>query len=557
MRMDALVVGLTCCCLLSPTGRLNAESRPAAESRPVAEGRPNIIYIMADDLGWTDLSTGRTNLGNGSDFYETPNIDRLAREGIAFTDCRMQPNCAPTRAALLSGQYAARRGNGVYNVQSLNRGSKRKRKGPEDRPEFSHSGSRLVPPAQREDVPSSTVTLAEALKNAGYVTAHFGKFHVGGRTPGTLPEEQGFDFNFAGCRFGHQGKCFAKETASGWTFEPFVGRPELDPFAQPYSADYLKQRNLSDKMLATPKHITDAMGDALIDFLSSHQRGPDREKPFYIQFHTYAVHGPHQARPDLREHYSEKEPGDRHKNVNYAGFVTGLDQAVGRLLDFLDDPDGDGDRSDNISGQTIVFFTSDNGGSNGTTNVPLRRNKGTFYGGGIRVPLIARQPGIVPEGKISNTLIHAVDFYPTFVELAGGRRPDADTYVLDGESFASVLLDPSEDRPRKRPICYYFPGYMDNRAWPLAVSIQQVGAQRFKLLYSYETQFTELYNLTADLSETTNLLDETHRDTNRDLANRVIRELNRWLVRDDPDWSPSRMRDKATGQIVPLEVPEI
>ncbi len=522
-----------------------------------AERHPNIIVIMADDLGWTDVSTGRTNLGNGSDFYETPNIDRLAREGLAFTACRMQPNCAPTRAALLSGQYAARSGNGVYNVASLNRGSRKASKNPANRPEYSHAASRLIPPSQVQDVPSSTITVAEALKDNGYVTAHFGKYHVGGHSPGTLPEDQGFDHNFAGCAVGHQKSCFPKETESGWSFRSRVGRPELDPYAQPYSAEYLRENGLPKSLESTPKHITDAMGDALLDFIRTHRRGPNRERPFYAQFHTYAVHGPHMPRADLKAHYKGKKPGKRHSTVNYAGFVQGLDQTVGRLIRYLKDPNGDGDPSDSIAEKTIVLFTSDNGGSHGTSNVPLRRNKGTFYGGGLRVPLIAWQPGVVPAGKVSDTLIHAVDFYPTLVDLAGGKRPDPRQHHLDGESFVSVLRGEAQSRPRTRPICYYFPGYMDNRAWPLAVTIQEIDQQRYKFLYSYETGFAELYNLSRDIGETKNLLAEEYLAEHKSLANRMIRRLNAWLVRDDPTWNPARMTDKSNGKLVPVGVPEI
>lgn len=297
--------------------------------------------------------------------------------------------------------------------------------------------------------------------------------------------------------------------------------------------------------------------DALLDFIRTHRQGPDGERPFYAQFHTYAVHGPHQPRADLRDYYKGKEPGQRHLTVNYAGFVHGLDQTVGRLIAYLEDPNGDGDSSDSIAEQTIVFFASDNGGSGGTTNVPLRRNKGTFYGGGLRVPLIAWRPGAVPAGVISDTLIHAVDFYPTLVDLAGGKRPDPRQHVLDGESFATVLHGQAETRPRKQPICYYFPGYMDNRAWPLAVTIQEIDQQRYKLLYSYETGLTELYDLSRDIGETKNLLDEENRADHKELGNQIIRQLNEWLLRDDPTWNPARMTDKSDGELVPIGVPEI
>lgn len=414
---------------------------------PLPVGRPNILVILADDLGWTDLSTGNPNLGNASDFYQTPNVERLAREGLAFTSCYMQPNCSPTRAALLSGQYAPRNGNGVYNVDDLNRGD---------------GTPPLVGPSQNEDVPSSTVTVAESLRAAGYVTAHFGKYHVGGHEGGsaTLPLNQGFDYNFGGGPAGNPGNYFA----SGGIFAGNVG-PELDFWGPNYTASYISDvlqplanraanPNNPATLEGTDKHLSDAMGDALLAYLEDHRTGPLADRPFYIQFHTFAVHTPIQPRLDLEAKYNGLPAGARHDSASYAALVEGLDQQVGRLLDYLDDPNGDGDATDSLTTNTLVIFTSDNGGHMGPTdNQPLRGRKGMFYDGGIRVPLIARQPGTIPTNQVTHTLVHAVDFYPTLIEVAGAQAPDPVQQPLDGVSFAAHLRDPAS--PRRRSPIYY------------------------------------------------------------------------------------------------------
>jgi arylsulfatase A-like enzyme len=543
----------------------------------VPTNRPNILVILADDLGWTDIQT-RTNFGpnylngtnHGSDYYQTPNIARLAHEGLSFTHCYAQPNCSPMRAATLSGQYASRSGNGVYNVDGLNRGT---------------GTPTLVGPAQNQDVPSSTVTSAESLRAGGYVTAHFGKYHVGGHEGGTstLPLNQGFDWNFGGGTAGNPGSYFA----SGGEFHSNVG-PELDGWAANYDVPYVNSvlwplatnrapnPNNPGTLDGTAKHLGDAMADAAIAFLKDHVTGPLSHRPFYLQFHTYEVHTPIQPRPDLQAKYSGLPAGTKHGGVNYAALVESQDQQVGRLLDFLDDPNHDGDKSDSLVTNTVVFFTSDNGGHEGATdNAPLRAHKGTHYEGGLRVPLIVRHTGTVPAGQMTDTPVHAVDFYPTFLDLSGAPAPT--NQVLDGTSFAAHLMAPGAHPRHRPPMFYHFPGYLDERARPCSVIIKEVNGARYKLIYNYDyaydpvpsddgikilTQPWELYNLTEDLSEARNLIDGTYSGSLLEgaIADELAGDLVAWLTQATPGWNAKQPTVRATGATVPYppgDVPDI
>lgn len=495
-----------------------------------ADTRPNIIFILADDLGWTDLSTGETNLGNGSDFYKTPHIDKLAKGGMSFTSAYMQPNCAPTRAALLSGQYAARNGNGVYNVGSLNRGKK----------------NGLIPPKQNEDVPAQSTTVAEAFQKAGYTTAHFGKYHAGGHEGGksTLPQSAGFDVNFTGNKQGHPANYHAKKKKETWAF-PSNLSPDLDTYAQPYNQAYLKKHNIPASMLGKPKHLTDALADAFESFIAKNA-GPNK-KPIYVHYWLYAVHTPIQPRADLAAKFKEKNKKapskSGHDNSKYAALVYHTDLAVGRIMEALDDPNGDGDKSDSIRKNTLVIFSSDNGGHRGvTSNRPLRRAKGTFYEGGIRVPMIAYQPGRIAAGSHSDTMVHAVDYYPTFLATAGIKP--SKKYILDGESFANVLFKSKSktksDRKRS-PIGYHFPGYMDNRASPSSTVIANINGKRYKLIHYYEDGKNEVYNLSQDISEKTEL-------TNPEIEQILMKHLHSWLTQPTPGWKPKYPKDRKSGK---------
>jgi len=515
---------------VNTSGRDSNESTPARVSH--GQSRPNIVVYMVDDLGWNHISARQATMGTHSVAYHTPNIDKLADNGLSFTHAYMQPNCAPTRAAMLSGQYAARVHNGVYVVQHLNRFGKGG---------ITKSQARFRGPEQSEDVATAAITVAEALKQNGYATAHIGKYHVGGHEgQETLPENVGFDINIGGFSQGHQPVCFATKDNGQWRFKG-LGRGHFDCYAAPYTEAYVKQRGLPETLVGTPKHVSDALGDAMEDTI---KKLSDSGKPFYLQFHTYAVHGPVRARPDLKEAAIKRMGHMPEPKPEYVGFISSVDENLGRLLSALDDPNGDGDTADSIAANTLVLFTSDNGGTH-AHNRPLKGVKGEFTEGGIRVPLIAHWPGVIPPNTVSNQRIHAVDYYPTYLDLAGNAwRPPADLHPLDGESFADILLKPDAKRTRQ-PIFYLFPGYMDWRAQPCVVAIDDLQGKRYKLSYFYEADAWELYCLTDDRGEARNLV-----NAQPEIATVLSTKLDAWLTQEHPTWKPRYPLDKESGQSV-------
>jgi arylsulfatase A-like enzyme len=434
---------------------------------------------------------------------------------------------------MVSGQYPARVNNDVYVVQHLNRfggGGIKK------------SEARFRGPEQTEDVAAEAITIAEALKENGYATAHIGKYHVGGHEgDATLPENVGFDINLGGFSQGHQPSCFAADKKGEWHFRG-VGRGDFDKYATPYSEAYTQRRGLPSSLIGTPKHISDALGDAVEETIADLS---STGKPFYLQFHSYAVHGPVRARPDLRLAAQQRVgDGQGKKMIEYLAFIAGMDENVGRILTALEDPNGDGETSDSIVANTLLLFTSDNGGTH-ADNQPLRGKKGMFTEGGIRVPLIAYWQGVIPANTVTRRMVHSVDYYPTCLELAGSEwMPPQGSHPLDGESFADILWQPSLQTARGA-IYYLFPGYMDTRAEPCAVIIDQWHGKRYKLLYFYEADSWELYCLSDDRGEVNNLIEAEPK-----VASILSQKINAWLTQDHSTWQPKYPLDASSGRPV-------
>jgi len=332
--------------------------------------KPNIVFILTDDLGWTDLSC------MGSTFYETPNIDRLATQGMRFTDnyaaCCV---CSPSRAAILTGRYPARLHLTDWLVG-----------GPPPNMKFSI-------PAWTKHLSLEAPNLANSLKAAGYVSASIGKWHLGPKP--YWPEKQGFDVNVAGCDKGQPPSYFA-------------------PYKIPTLSEGPKGEFLSDRLT-----------DEAIQFIEQ-----NKDKPFFLYLPHYAVHRPTMAKPAVIAKYKAKaDPKSPHHNPVYAGLIESVDDSVGRLLAKLDEL--------KLADNTLVIFTSDNGGlTNDTSNAPLRKGKGWSYEGGVRVPLIVKWPGVTKPGSVCNAPVIGVDFYPTLLALAGVTPPPG---PVDGESFEPLL----------------------------------------------------------------------------------------------------------------------
>jgi arylsulfatase A-like enzyme len=499
-----------------------------------AWAQPNIVHIIADDLGWVDLSGGSTNYGHGSNYYQTPNIDALAARGMSFSSAYVQQNCVPTRAALLTGQYAPR--NGAHNVGSLNRAG---------------NDTLLVAPEDGEYIRDSAITLAETLDAAGYTTAHFGKFHVAADRA-DISTQHGFAVNMEVGNNASGTAHMAVYSGGTWTF----GQPEYDAYAQPYSQSYVDtylapyvNGNNPNLLVGTAKHLADGVTDAATVFLAAHA---GRANPFYMNLAYSAVHAPITPRLDLAAKYNALPSTDpRHTDPAYAAFVETLDQAVARVVAAVDDPNGDGDTSDSIAANTLLLFSSDNGGHMGATdNSPLRERKGTLREGGVRVPLIAVMPGTIPAGAISDEAVHAVDFYPTYAEFAGAALPSPQDHVLDGESFAGILRGETSDLNRDA-VFWHFPGYLDDRTVPTSLVTKDVGGKRYKLLYFYEDERYEFFNLSDDLSEMTDLLAGAISSADYAVARQMSFDLRAWL--DDQGALYPTVR--ATGVAVPPPTP--
>jgi len=378
-------------------------------------GIPNIVLIVADDLGWKDVGF------MGSSYYETPNLDRLAGEGMVFRQAYASAaNCAPSRACLMTGMH-------TKNTKIL---------------------------------PEHFFTLAEALKEAGYTTANFGKWHLG-----EDPISQGMDYNVGGGIWGHPRSYFA----------PYI-QPELEA--------------------PEGEYLTDRLTEEAIAFMRNHRR-----HPFFLYLPYYAVHTPLQAKPGLEQKYLAKGGEGCQQNPTYAAMVENMDSCIGSLVKELDKL--------GLSENTLVVFTSDNGGIREVScQDPLRAGKGSYYEGGIRVPLLFRWPGTIQKEEVKEVPVTNMDFFPTFLKIAGMPPPED----LDGQSLWPLLS--GEGSMEERPLFFHFPVYLqayrkgyDGGRDPLfrtrPGSVIREG--NWKLHYYYEDGAVELYKLSNDPGETNNL----------------------------------------------------
>lgn len=342
-------------------------------------GPPNIVFLLLDDMGYADVGA------YGNTYHRTPNIDRLAAEGMRFTDAyAAAPNCSPTRASILTGRWPARTGITQYLPGNF----------------LPHA--KLLQAHLPLGLPLSETLLAEPLGRAGYVTACIGKWHLGAGD--YLPEKRGFHESFASSHWGSHQRMFAPHA-----------RLEVPGVAD---GDYL----------------TDSLTRAAESFLER-----SRERPFFLYLSYYAVHSPIQAKPGLIDGYAGREDPSGRANAVYAAMVEGVDQSVGRVLATLDRL--------GLASNTAVFFFSDNGGvPSRAFNGGLRSGKGYLWEGGIREPLIVRWPGVVPAGAVASTPVSSVDFYPTALEMAGA--PDVHAHLVDGVSLLPLLRGDGELAPR-------------------------------------------------------------------------------------------------------------
>ncbi|MBN2269673.1 MAG: sulfatase [Sedimentisphaerales bacterium] len=458
----------------------------AAERRERGR-RPSFVFFLVDDMGWTDA------VCYGSSFYETPNIDRLAKTGMRFIQAYAAcPVCSPTRASIMSGKYPAR-----LNLTDYLIGAKR---------------GKLNPANYIHQLPLEEVTIAETLKEAGYATFFAGKWHLG--PEGFWPEEQGFDVNKGGIDRGG----------------PYGGNKYFSPYGNPRLEDGPEG-----------EHLPDRLATETAKFIEAHRDGP-----FLAYLSFYSVHTPLMARPDLKAKYEEKRKGIQageiwgqegarkvrlvQEHAVYAGMIEAMDQAVGKVLDALDRLD--------LAEDTVVFFMSDNGGlstSEGhpTSNLPLRAGKGWLYEGGIREPMIVRAPGITKAGSTCSEPVISTDFYPTMLELTG--LPAKPKQHIDGISFVPLLKGGKS--LGRRAIFWHYPHYGNQGGSPGGA----VRAGDYKLIEFYEDGRIELYNLKKDIGEKNNLAEKMP-----EKADEMLAMLKAWredvdaqMPTPNPDYRPT------------------
>ena len=413
--------------------------------------RPHVLLILADDLGWMDLHC------QGNEVLRTPNLDKLATGGLRFTHAyAAAPVCSPTRAALVTGLAPAR-------LHITQHGKDTRQFWPEDR--------MIQPPPSDNTLPQQQVTLAERLREAGYATGFFGKWHLGGE--GFYPDTQGFDINIAGCDLG--------------------GPPT---YFDPYRIPTLPDRK-------TGEYLTDRLADEAVRWMER-QDG----RPMFLCLWTYNPHYPFEAPEDLTASYRGKE-GPGLKNPVYGGQIEATDRAIGRVLDHLDRA--------GIADETLVLFTSDNGGWTGATdNRPLRGGKGYLYEGGLRVPLIVRWPGVTRAGESSDVPVISMDLSSTILDAAGVVPGEGET--LDGETLRPLFQGKPLDRDA---LCWHYPHWAFHKANRPGAAIRM---GRHKLIRRFDNGSLELFDVVADVGETHNLAAE-----NPELAARMNARLQRWL----------------------------
>jgi arylsulfatase A-like enzyme len=429
-----------------------------------SEQKLNFVFILIDDLGWIDTAC------YGSEFYETPNIDRLAGEGMRFTDAyAASPVCSPTRASILTGKYPAR-----LNLTDWIGGSQR---------------GEMLPAEYVHQMPLEEVTIAEAFRQAGYSTCFIGKWHLGSKS--YYPEHQGFDVNIGGHDAGQPSSYFypyksEDERRSYWDVPGLEGGREGE-------------------------YLTDRLTDEALGFMEE-----NGGQPFLLYLSHYAVHTPVQSKEELSEKYRRKASdlpfteGLTHRNEQdygttklvqdnpaYAGMIESVDDSVGRILDKLDELD--------LVQKTAVIFMSDNGGlstlarsrNSPTSNVPLRAGKGWLYEGGIREPMIIKWPGVVAAGGICSEPVISTDFYPTMLEMADlDLMPEQH---VDGRSLVSLLKQTGS--VGREAIFWHFPHYHGSGNRPSGA----VRVGDYKLVEWFEDGRIELYNLNEDMREENDL----------------------------------------------------
>lgn len=452
MRFSVLLLGA-----VALLGETKAPAHAGAD-------QPNVLFVYLDDFGWRD--TGYM----GSDFYETPHLDRLARDGVIFTEAYSPAaNCAPARASLMSGQYTPR--HRIFNVGTGPRGKSEHR--------------RLLYTPGVDTLAPEVETWAERLQEVGYTTASIGKWHLS-----RDPRSYGFDINIGGSHSGSPPRGY---------YPPHPRAPGLENAAE-------------------GEYLTDRLSDEAVQFIRQ-----NRDHPWCLYLTHFAVHTPLDAKRELVPKYRDKEPGELHDHVPMATMIQAVDDGIGRIQTTLDELA--------LTEKTIIVFFSDNGGlASATDMAPLRGHKGTYYEGGIRVPMFIKWPGVVEPGTTIGEPVIGVDLYPTFCDFVGAALPDAQP--IDGVSLVPLLRG-EVDALGPRSLFWHFPAYLEARRGiegresrdPLFRSrpLSVIRSGHWKLHQSFEDGSLELYNLRDDVGEQHNLAEQ-----HPEKAQELLARLQKW-----------------------------
>ena len=491
-----------------------------------AAPKPNIVLFLVDDMGWMDSTP------YGSKYYETPNMERLSRQSMRFTDAYAHPLCSPTRASILSGQYPSRHG-----VTTASGHQPARPEGQSRYPKGAPPYKPLLYAASKNYLDPSLITLPEVLGEAGYSTGHFGKWHLG-LAREHWPEKHGFQVAFHA--------------------QPSPGPPGSNYFS-PYGVHKTGEpspKHPVGTITDGPKgeYITDRLTDEAIRFVERY-----KNEPFFLNFSHHAVHGPWGHKEDYTKQFANKvDPRGHQKNPIMASMLKSVDESLGRLLDKFDRL--------GLTDNTLFIFYSDNGGNTHsnlpgargmdvkqghpkwkfvqdwkkwagdqppTNNAPLREGKGRIYEGGQRVPLMVRWPGQVESGSISDSIVGPIDLYPTILEAAGLEKPKE--HIVDGESIVPILKHTG--KLNRQAYFTWFPHLIP------AVSVRQGD---WKLIRRFEPhpkypETVELYNLKNDVGETRNLAGKMSKkvDDLQALIDGFVKETGALYPKSNPAYNPN------------------
>ena len=459
------------------TGALTLLARAAPQPQPL-----NFVFILIDDMGWSDLGC------YGSTFYETPNIDRFARESMRFTNAYAAcPVCSPTRASIMTGQYPAR-----LRLTDWIPG----------RPQW--PSARLITPPFRQELPLDEPIIPQALKPRGYASASIGKWHLGG--PAFYPDKHGFDLNVAGTERGSPQSYFG-------------------PFDLPNLKGGARDEYLTDRLTVEAEKFIEA----------------NRDRPFFLYLPEFAVHLPEQAKGETVARFRAKaDPANPQHDPVYAAMISSVDDNVGRILKKLD--------SLGIAGHTAVIFMSDNGGlvyegkrkEAVTSNAPLRAGKGHLYEGGIREPMMVRWPGVTRAGTVCDVPVSSIDFFPTILEMAAvpPRAP------VDGVSLAPLLR--GRGSIGREALYWHYPHY-SNQGGPPAGAVR---AGNYKLIEFFEDGRLELYDLANDIGEANDLARRDPKRTAQmhEMLKRWRASVNAAMPAANPKYDPATADQGLAGE---------